>query len=155
VPKLLYAGVGVRFAALLIDFLLLSVLFFPATRAIKGTWLMSAADHVWSVGWFVSDPLCLTFLAIIVAYFVLSEGLWGATPGKRLLRLEVISADGSKVSITQGLVRNILRAVDSLPAFNVLGVILILRSPERARFGDRVAGTRVVRESQPIATESE
>ena len=25
-----------------------------------------------------------------------------------------------------------------------LGVVLILRSPERARFGDRVAGTRVV-----------
>lgn len=44
-----------------------------------------------------------------------------------------------------GLVRNALRAVDSLPAFNILGAVLIRRSAERARFGDRVAGTRVIR----------
>jgi hypothetical protein len=41
-------------------------------------------------------------------------------------------------------VRNALRLVDSLPTLNILGVILILRSPERVRFGDRVAGTRVI-----------
>jgi len=34
--------------------------------------------------------------------------------------------------------------VDSLPALNILGVVLIATSPERARFGDRVAGTRVI-----------
>jgi uncharacterized RDD family membrane protein YckC len=35
--------------------------------------------------------------------------------------------------------------VGELPAFHIVGIVLILRSPERARFGDRVAGTRVVR----------
>ncbi len=51
---------------------------------------------------------------------------------------------GGLPGVRRSVVRNLLRAVDSLPAFQILGVILILRSPERARFGDRVAGTRVV-----------
>lgn len=45
----------------------------------------------------------------------------------------------------RSLLRNALRLVDGLPALNIVGIILILRSSERARFGDRVAGTRVVR----------
>lgn len=42
-----------------------------------------------------------------------------------------------------GAVRNALRSVDGLPALGILGIIL--RSREQARFGDRVAGTRVVK----------
>lgn len=32
--------------------------------------------------------------------------------------------------------------IDGSPALNIVGVILILGSEKRARFGDRVAGTR-------------
>ena len=35
------------------------------------------------------------------------------------------------------ILRNVLRAVDALPALNILGVVLIAYSPERARRGDR------------------
>ncbi len=51
------------------------------------------------------------------------------------------------------MIRNVLRVADSLPTFNMLGVILILRSPERARFGDRIAGIRVVMKRQSRAQE--
>lgn len=140
-----FAGLWVRFTALLVDFTLLSIPFFIITKIVKGVWLMGAKDHRWVSGWFINDPLCMIFLAIIVLYFILLEGLAGMTVGKRLLGIKVVAVEGGLPGLKRSLIRNLLRAVDSLPALNVVGVILILKSPERARFGDRIAGTRVVK----------
>ena len=140
-----YAGIGRRFVALVVDTLLFCALFFPITRLVKGVWLMGAADHRWARGLFITDPLCVAFLAVMVLYFVLLEGVAGATVGKWLLGLRVVRQDGGRAGLARGSERNLLRLVDGLPAFSILGVILIARSPENARFGDRVAGTRVVR----------
>ncbi len=142
--KLPYAGLGRRFLALIADFFVLSLIFFPVTRVVKGVWIMSRGDHFWGYGWLVTDPLCIIFLGAIVAYFIMLEGIFGATVGKRLLSLRVIKVNGGRPGIRRALARNLLRAVDALPAFNILGVVLILSSPERARFGDRLAGTRVI-----------
>ena len=139
-----YAGLKIRFAALVVDFVILCLVFFPVTRIVKGVWIMSATDHLWGYGWIVTDPLCLIFLVVIVVYFVLLEGLFGGTIGKKLLHLRVVGVDGNTPGLGRALVRNLLRVVDALPALNILGVVLILKSPERARFGDRIAGTRVV-----------
>jgi uncharacterized RDD family membrane protein YckC len=139
-----YAGLKPRFFALCIDLLLFCLVFFPVTRLVKGVWLMSPADHRWVSGWFITDPLCITFLVIMFLYFVFLEGLLGATLGKWALGLRVINVDRHVPGITAGALRNLLRLVDGLPAFSLLGVMLILRSPEKARAGDRLAGTRVV-----------
>jgi uncharacterized RDD family membrane protein YckC len=139
-----YAGLGSRFLALVIDTLLFCAIFFPVTRLIKGVWLMSAADHRWTYGWFITDPLCLAFLATIFVYFVSLEGWAGKTLGKWAVGLRVVGIDGRRPGLGRGLARNLLRIVDTLPALNLLGVVLILCSPERARFGDRAAGTRVI-----------
>ncbi|MBN2431522.1 MAG: RDD family protein [Acidobacteria bacterium] len=141
-----YAGLGIRFLALLVDFLLFCALFFPVTRLVKGVWLMSATHHHWQSGLFVTDPLCLGFLAVMAGYFVVLEGLTGATLGKWLMGLRVVRVGGGTPGFLKGLVRNILRVVDGLPTLNILGVILIVTSPERARCGDLVAGTRVIHE---------
>ena len=92
----------------------------------------------------VFDPICAAFLGIIVLYFVILEGMVGATFGKWVLGIRVVGRNGGKPGLRKSLLRNVLRLVDTLPVLNILGVVLILRSPERARFGDRVAGTRVV-----------
>ena len=139
-----YAGLGRRFTALVLDFVILSLVFFPVTRIVKGVWLMSSTDHLWGYGWIVTDPLCLIFLVVIFLYFVFLEGFWGGTVGKRLTGLRVVGVDGQIPGVRRALVRNLLRVVDALPALNILGVVLILKSPERARFGDRAAGTRVI-----------
>ncbi len=142
--QLRYAGLWVRGAALALDWLLFCAVFFPVTRVVKGVWLMGPSDHRWSNGSFVFDPLCLYFLIVIIAYFVLLEGVAGATLGKRLVRIRVVGADGGRISMAQSVVRNALRVVDSLPTLKIVGIVLILVSPEKARFGDRVAKTRVV-----------
>jgi len=139
-----YAGLWERFLALLLDALLFCACFFPITRLFKGVWLMSPNDHNWVRGWFIFDPLCLAFLVIMGLYFIVLEGWLGATLGKWILGLRVIGLDGRRAGLWKGIVRNALRLVDGLPAFNLLGVILIQRSKDRARFGDRIAGTRVI-----------
>lgn len=140
-----YAGVAVRLSALALDVLIMSVVFFPVTRLVKGTWVMTASDHRWARGAFVTDPLCLFFLLVMFLYFVLFEGLAGATPGKRAFGLRVVGAHGGEAGPTAAFLRNVLRVVDSLPALGIAAAVLIASSPEKARFGDRVAETRVVR----------
>ena len=142
--KMSYAGLVRRFAALVVDFLIFCMVFFPVTKIVKGVWIMSATDHLWGYGWLVTDPLCLIFLAVIVLYFIFLEGVFGATIGKKLLGISVISLDGGKPGLIRSIIRNFLRLVDSLPALNILGVYLILSSPEKTRFGDRIAKTRVI-----------
>ena len=138
-----------RLAALVADMVALSCVFFPVTRIVKGTWVMSASDHDWALGPYATDPLCLSLLAVMFLYFVLLEGLTGATPGKRLMRLRVVAADGGPAGMVKSLVRNLLRVVDGLPTIGLVGAILILTRTDRARVGDLVAGTRVVRLEGP------
>ena len=139
-----YAGLWPRFLALSVDVLVFCAVFFPVTRIVKGVWLMTPADHRWVSGWFITDPLCVTFLIVMALYFVLLEGLLGATLGKLTLGLRVVHPDRRVPGLKAGALRNLLRFVDGLPALNIVGIILILRSGERARFGDRIAGTRVI-----------
>lgn len=140
-----YAGAMIRFWALAIDFLIFCAVFFPVTRLVKGVWLMSPSDHRWARGMFITDPLCLIFLAIMIAYFILLEAYAGATIGKRICGLRVIHAGGeAKPGLKKSFLRNIGRIIDSLPAFNILGVALIAGSSQKARFGDRLAATRVI-----------
>jgi uncharacterized RDD family membrane protein YckC len=142
--KTCFAGLWPRFLALLIDFLVFSAVFFPVTRLARGVWIMGTADHRWDYGLFVTDPLCIAFLVVMVLYFVLLEGLAGITLGKRAAGLRVERVGGGRPGLFKGLVRNLLRIVDGLPIFNILGIVLISTSAERARFGDRIAGTRVI-----------
>lgn len=145
-----YAGLGPRGTALALDGLLFCVLFFPTTRAIKGVWLMSPADHQWSYGWFITDPLCLIFLAVIAVYFIVLEGVFGATLGKYLVGIRVVTSAGGTPGLWKSAQRNVLRLVDALPVMSLLGITLIATSADRTRVGDRVAGTRVIRAASPF-----
>jgi len=140
-----FAGLWPRFLALFIDFLLFCVIFFPVTRLLKGTWLLSTTDHHWNYGIFITDPLCMVFLIVMFLYFVFLEGLVGVTLGKWIAGLRVVQVGGGKPGLIKSLLRNALRIVDGLPAFNILGILLILNSKEKTRYGDRIAGTRVIK----------
>lgn len=139
-----YASLAIRFFALVIDFGLFCLLFFPTTRLIKGRWIMSAQDHRWFNGLFITDPLCILFLFIMLFYFILLEGYWGFTIGKFIVGIRVENLDGEKPGMKSSLIRNLSRMIDGLPAFNIAGIIAIVRSPENARIGDKLAKTRVV-----------
>jgi uncharacterized RDD family membrane protein YckC len=89
--------------------------------------------------------------AIGFAYGALLEGFWnGQTIGKRLFHLRVIDQDGLSLRIEQAWARNLMRVFDALPFAYLVGGISVLSSPLMQRFGDRVAGTLVVRQT-PLA----
>lgn len=140
-----YAGLGRRVLGLFVDFCVFCALFFPITRVVKGTWIMSIRDHRWHSGFIVFDPICAIFLIIIAVYFIVLEGLLGATIGKFVAGTRVVDLDCRKPGLSKSIIRNALRLVDGLPAFSILGAYLIWRSREHTRIGDRVARTRVIR----------
>ncbi|MFC1903911.1 RDD family protein [Chloroflexota bacterium] len=130
-----------RGIAWLLDFLFLSIFFLPATYLYSGKWLMGPEEHLWGI----SDPICLVFLFIIFAYLILIEAYAGWTVGKRVLGMKVVDESGGKIGLSRSIIRNLLRFVDGLPAFNILGIVLIASSSRDQRFGDRIAKTYVVR----------
>jgi len=139
-PKLEVLRRGIGF---LLDFVFLSIFFFPATYLYSGKWVMGPEEHLWGI----SDPICLVFLFIIFAYFILMEAYIGWTVGKIILRMRVTDGAGNKIGLSKSVIRNLLRVVDGLPAFNILGIILIVTSPKGQRFGDRIAKTYVTKAS--------
>ncbi len=133
-----------RGLAFVLDFAFLSCFFFPITYLYSGKWLMTYEDHYWGI----LDPICLVFLFIIFVYSIFMEAYAGWTVGKKILRMKVVDADGKKIGLARATERNLLRLADGLPAFNILGAVLIDRSPWGQRLGDRVAKTYVVLDSQ-------
>lgn len=100
---------------------------------------------------FGAMTITLAEFAIGFAYAALLEGFWnGQTLGKRLFHLRVIDDSGLPLRIEQAWVRNLMRVVDALPFAYLVGGISMLSSPIMQRFGDRVAGTLVVRQT-PLA----
>ncbi len=88
----------------------------------------------------------VAFFLLTFAYFVGSELVWGQTLGKRLLGIRVVSDDGARATWGQIATRTLLRLIDVLPAFYIVGLIAVIATgPERRkRLGDLAAGTRVV-----------
>jgi len=138
-PGVIRRGIG-----FLLDFAFLSIFFFPATYLYSGKWVMGPEEHLWGI----SDPICLVFLFIIFAYFIFMEAYVGWTVGKKILGMKVVDESGNKIGLSKSIIRNLLRLADSLPALNILGIILIASSTKDQRFGDRIAKTYVMRSTE-------
>jgi uncharacterized RDD family membrane protein YckC len=154
------AGIGSRFLAILTDsciqgatlfFLVLGfALIVSAAPKIAG-----AAGAVSDTGakWLVAGVVLFYFL-LYWGYYSLFEAYWnGQTPGKRLLKIRVIKDSGRQITLFEALARNLLRVIDMLPSFYLVGVITMLCNREQKRLGDLVAGTIVVHErsnDQPL-----
>lgn len=91
--------------------------------------------------------LCiLLFFIVQIGYGFFCEWLWrGQTIGKRLLRLRVVDAHGLRLQFSQIVIRNLLRFVDMLPAFYLVGGIATLLNVRTQRLGDLAANTVVIR----------
>jgi uncharacterized RDD family membrane protein YckC len=79
-----------------------------------------------------------------LGYYIVLEGLFGASLGKMFLGLCVVRLDGRPLSVGAIVVRNLLRIVDALPAFYLIGGIGVLVTGYSQRLGDKWAGTTVI-----------
>lgn len=93
----------------------------------------------------LSGPRFWLLLFTSYSYYIIFEATWdGQTFGKRIFGVRVV-ADGNDLGWRQATVRNVLRIIDSLPAFWLIGIAAMLLHPQGKRVGDMVARTRVVR----------
>ena len=98
----------------------------------------------------------IVLLILPIAYGVTLEWFWrGQTVGKRLLRLRVMDADGLRLQFHQVLMRNLVRFVDMLPGFYLVGGVASLISGKAQRLGDLAASTIVVHHRKLIEPDME
>jgi uncharacterized RDD family membrane protein YckC len=136
------AGPVTRSLALMIDLLLVVMI----------TWVVSVALVLWvlvSPEWALALQ-ALAFFTVQTLYAMVFEWWWrGQTVGKRVMGLRVVDDRGLGLRPGQVVVRNLLRAVDSLPVCYLVGGVAVVLSRHCQRLGDLAAGTVVIR-SQPV-----
>jgi len=142
------AGIGSRFIALLVDYLIwgagILALFFVLVIILPGIHAISKISAQWAV----AIAIFLLFL-FNWGYFTLFEAFWnGRTPGKRVAKIRVIQRTGRAIGLFESMARNLVRYVDQFPLFYAVGVIAVFVTRQHQRLGDLAAGTLVVRDSE-------
>lgn len=140
------AGLGSRLAAGVID-QVLRTLVLLALVVLMGL----AGDAADVSGGFAVAALLVAVFLVQFAYDVLFETLAsGRTPGKRWTGLRVVMLGGGPVGFVASALRNLLRIVDALPGFYLVGMLAILFTRNNQRLGDLAAGTIVVRDRRQV-----
>ena len=81
-----------------------------------------------------------------IVYFIYMEGTYGQTIGKRVMNIVVVDEGGGDCDMRASAIRNVLRLVDALPTFYIVGfAVMYLVSDRRQRVGDLVGDTLVVK----------
>jgi len=138
------AGAGSRFAAGLVDALILaavllgSIMLFFALAAIDPTGISGFAGMFIAMGSYL----------FVILYHVAFHHFWsGRTPGKAVFQLHVVSADGHPPTVSQLVMRGLIQLVDFFVL--AIGIFSIAITAKRQRLGDLAAGTLVARDQAP------
>jgi uncharacterized RDD family membrane protein YckC len=136
---------GQRVGAFLLDTLLVGAVFGVVSGLVAAFTFVFVADPTGPVAVEFAVLVLQSFTVVAgLGYFVLTEGKYGQTLGKRAVGLVVVTEDGDEIDYWDALVRNLLRVVDALPAFFLLGAALIVVTERGQRVGDLAGGTVVV-----------
>lgn len=142
--SLLLAGPIPRFLAWIVDLMVISVITQLLGQLLQLIFLVS--PDIARAAWI------LLYFVISIGYGITLEWVWrGRTLGKRLLRLRVMDEQALRLTFSQVVIRNLLRFIDSLPWFYLVGGIACLVSKKAQRLGDFAANTIVVRNPQTAA----
>lgn len=153
-PGLEGKSFGSRAWAYLIDSLIYNVIIFGGAllMGVLVAWVLGRAGRTLlppSTPQNVSLGTIVYSLALGVLYFAVYEWLFGASPGKVILKMRVVQEDGQRPGLWAALLRGAFRYFDGL-VFGAPAVIAMNRDTRRQRYGDRYARTMVVNQSDPV-----
>ena len=153
-----FAGFWRRLVAFMIDSTIVTIIFvvllviaglaffFGAMSADNNAWINNLANLK-----AFSSILLLTmvfYIAINTAYFTYFHGTTGRTPGKMLLGLQVLSADGTPISFGIAFLRAVGYLVSSLLGTIPIGFIWAAFDKKKQAWHDKIAGTVVIIKEQ-------
>jgi len=152
------AGIGSRFLAALVDSFLILVLQLIANIGVllvaRFLFGFSLAKDDSGLDWLLGIFGLVAF-AFLWGYYIFFEMLWnGQSPGKRWIGLRVMRLDGTPITLSESIIRNLVRLVDFLPAYYGVGVIAMFIDSQARRLGDLAAGTLVVHDRAAVTLES-
>lgn len=142
------SGFWRRFFSIFIDSIVLSILFGIGTNVfltdislgiIGADPLKAFLETPWQT---LSLSLLINtipFWILVIVYFSIFEGIWGATIGKFITGERVVNLKGGKAHFSKIFIRNIFKPLDS-----ILGLLFFLFSSKNQIIGDKVAGTLVI-----------
>ena len=157
-----YAGFFVRANAFIIDNVILSIFgaLFLYVMSLAGMLDLNAVSEI--VNQYIENPTStelvskalelpgmstfFTIWSVVQAiYFIVFHAVWGATPGKKLLRIHVEMANGEKLSWAFSIFRFVASIVTQATLiFYGLGYLIVLIDPQKRALHDFIAQTRVV-----------
>lgn len=138
-----YAGFGVRFFAWLVDVVIMGV---PVSLLYALRFTLSFADPYGFLSravFFRYTPLDLVILLLPAVYFTAMTLSYGATLGKMLLKLQVVSADGGGLKFWQVVLREFFGRYLSMKLL-FIGYLMIAPDRQKRALHDRIADTFVV-----------
>lgn len=129
------AGLGERIAARLIDL-----------AAFFGLYLLFIVLGALT-GMGTTFMVLMIILGVLYIFYNLVCEIFmnGQSVGKRLMKIKVISIDGSQASIGQYFIRWLFRLVDFVLTGQIGGLIAVAVSENKQRIGDIVAGTTLIK----------
>ena len=151
-PNIVPANLGRRLLAAVIDLLPCNLvagiwvqLFMPsyATRDMNDLLLRAVNDKITPPFHFVLAGILV--LMVYIPYCVVMEKRFGATLGKRIMKLRVVGDEGQNLSIREAMLRNLLKVLEFswVPLLPLLFLVPLI-SRNRQRLGDMLARTVVI-----------
>lgn len=131
------ANIGERFVALIIDYILIGIYLLGASK------LYLSFRPVGEVSYLVAA--IAIYLPALCYFFLWEVFNQGQSPGKRLMNIRVVKADGTTPSISSYLLRWLLFPIDAFLTGG-FGILSILLTKNSQRIGDLAAGTMVIKE---------
>jgi uncharacterized RDD family membrane protein YckC len=136
--RMLLAGPVTRALAWVIDFLCIGAASILLNNVLMLTGIVSRD--------FYQALYVISFFLFSAGYGITTEWFWrGQTVGKKLFRLRVVDIHGLKLQFSQVLIRNLMRIIDSMPAFYLVGGLSCIINRHSQRLGDFAANTVVIR----------
>lgn len=135
------ASVGDRIYAQILDTIFISIYFVIITTFVG---MLASAAYFAKNTSFLAAILFLAYLPIVI-YHPVSEFFFnGASPGKKILKLQVVKIDGSAPSLGDYLTRWAMYLIECL-IMPGIALLCILFNKNGQRLGDLMAGTVVIK----------
>ena len=136
-----YAGFGIRLLAKFVDGIILQVI--NGILTFLGLMVAGMGSRGSEPNFAVIGLTYFITFSVHVIYNTFFVGAYGATPGKMVCKLQIVNADGSKVSYAKACGRSFAEFLSSFTC--LIGYIMAAFDDEKRALHDRVCDTRVIR----------